>query len=103
MRFPGQVRTFDRAIPLRVRLTLEKAEGSVVDAGVTVEFVTPEPQPVLVVCNAQGFEEEADDLTRTIEGRHDDPAARNNRGSAYFYLGGAENARRALADHAGFR
>ncbi len=66
VRFPGQVRTFDRAIPLRVRLTLEKAEGSVVDAGVTVEFVTPEPQPVLVVCNAEGFDEETGDLTRTI-------------------------------------
>lgn len=66
VRFPGQVRTFDRDIPLRVRLTLERAEGSVVDAGVAVEFVTPEPQPVLVVCNAEGFSEESDDLTRTI-------------------------------------
>ncbi len=55
VRFPGQVRTFDRAIPLWVRLTLEKAQSSVVDAGVAVEFVTPEPQQVLVVCNAEGF------------------------------------------------
>ncbi len=66
VRFPGQVRTFDRAIPLRVRLTLEKAEGSVVDANVAVEFITPEPQPVLVVCNAEGFDEETGDLTRTL-------------------------------------
>lgn len=55
VRFPGQVRTFDRAIPLWVRLTLEKAQGSVVDAGVAIEFVTPEPQQVLIVCNAEGF------------------------------------------------
>jgi hypothetical protein len=66
VRFPGQVSTFDRAIPLRVRLTLDKAEGTVVDAGVSIEFVTPEPQPVLVVCNAEGFVEETGDPTRTI-------------------------------------
>jgi len=66
VRFPGQVRTFDRAIPLRVRLTLQKAEGSVVDATASFEFITPEPLPVLVVCNAEGFVEETNDLTRTI-------------------------------------
>jgi hypothetical protein len=69
VRFPGQVSTFDRAIPLRVRLTLEKAEGTVVDAGVSIEFVTPEPQPVLVVCNAEGFIVDTQDTinaTRTI-------------------------------------
>lgn len=77
VRFPGQVRTFDRAIPLRVRLTLEKAEGTAVDAGVSVEFVTPEPQPVQVICNAEGFVEETGDLTRTIlvyQGRDSQPA-----------------------------
>ncbi len=66
VRFPGQVRTFDRAIPLWVRLTLQKAEGSVVDATASFEFITPEPLPVLVVCNAEGFVEETNDLTRTI-------------------------------------
>ena len=66
VRFPGQVSTFDRAIPLRVRLTLEKTEGTVVDADVSVEFMTPDPQPVLVVCNAEGFVEDTGDLTRTI-------------------------------------
>jgi len=77
VRFPGQVSTFDRAIPLRVRLTLEKAAGTVVDAGVSVEFVTPEPQPVQVICNAEGFVEETGDLTRTIlvyQGRDSQPA-----------------------------
>jgi hypothetical protein len=55
VRFPGQVRTFDSQLPLWVRLTLEKSEATVVDAGMAIEFVTPEPQQVLIVCNAEGF------------------------------------------------
>jgi len=55
VRFPGQVGTFDRQRPLWVRLTLEKSEATVVDAGLAIEFVTPEPQQVLIVCNAEGF------------------------------------------------
>ena len=69
VRFPGQVRTFDQSLPLRVRLTLEKSEATTVDAGVAIEFVTPEPQQVLIVCNAEGFiVDSADtaDATRTI-------------------------------------
>ncbi len=70
MRFPGrQVSTFDQDIPLRVRLALEKSESSVVDETVAIEFTTPEPQQVLVVCNAEGFiVDSADtvDTTRTI-------------------------------------
>jgi hypothetical protein len=69
VRFPSQVSAFDREIPLRVRLTLEKATGTVVDAPVSVEFVTPEPQQVLVVCNAEGFIVDTKDTvntTRTI-------------------------------------
>jgi hypothetical protein len=55
VRFPGQVGTFDRQRPLWVRLTLEKSEATMVDAGLAIEFVTPEPQQVLIVCNAEGF------------------------------------------------
>ncbi len=70
VRFPSrQVSTFDQDIPLRVRLALEKSESSVVDELVPIEFVTPEPQQVLVVCNAEGFivdTKETADTTRTI-------------------------------------
>ena len=70
VRFPGrQVSTFDQDIPLRVRLALEKSDSSVVDETVAIEFTTPEPQQVLVVCNAEGFiVDSADtvDTTRTI-------------------------------------
>ncbi len=69
VRFPGQVRTFDRAIPLWVRLTLESALGSMVDADVSIEYVTPDPQQVLIVCNAEGFivdTKDTVDASRTI-------------------------------------
>ncbi|HSN77271.1 MAG TPA: hypothetical protein VL334_19545, partial [Anaerolineae bacterium] len=69
VRFPGQVSTFDQNIPLRVRLALEKSESSVVDETVAIEFSTPDPQQVLVVCNAEGFivdSEDTADTTRTI-------------------------------------
>jgi hypothetical protein len=70
VRFPGrQVSTFDQDIPLRVRLALEKSESSVADGTVAIEFVTPDPQQVLVVCNAEGFivdTKETTDTTRTI-------------------------------------
>lgn len=69
VRFPGQVSTFDQNIPLRVRLALEKSDSSVVDETVSIEFITPDPQQVLVVCNAEGFiVDGADtvDTTRTI-------------------------------------
>lgn len=69
VRFPGQVSTFDQDIPLRVRLALEKSESSVVDETVAIEFATPDPQQVLVVCNAEGFivdSKDTADTTRTI-------------------------------------
>lgn len=70
VRFPGrQVSTFDQDIPLRVRLALEKSDSSVVDETVAIEFTTPEPQQVLVVCNAEGFivdGVDTVDTTRTI-------------------------------------
>ncbi len=69
VRFPGQVSTFDHDLPLRVRLTLEKSAASVVDETFSLEYLTPEPKQVLVVCNAEGFiidsDDEADN-TRTI-------------------------------------
>lgn len=69
VRFPRQVSTFERDVPLRVRLTLEKSAASVTDERVPIEFVTPEPQQVLVVCNAEGFIVDTQDTvnaTRTI-------------------------------------
>ncbi len=69
VRFHRQVSTFEHDIPLRVRLALNKSASSVVDETVAIEFITPDPQQVLVVCNAEGFivdDQDTKDSTRTI-------------------------------------
>lgn len=62
VRFPKQVSTFERNIPLRVRLTLEKSTASAVDETMSFVYRTPEPKLVLVVCNAEGFTVDKVDL-----------------------------------------
>ncbi|MEZ4771311.1 MAG: CHAT domain-containing protein [Caldilineales bacterium] len=76
VRFPEQVSTFDRAVPLMVRLTVEKPKESRVVEGVDVEFEREE-EIITVVCFAEDFEEAYNDLTRTItvvKGRDSQPA-----------------------------
>lgn len=65
VRFPRQVSIFDEAVPLWVRLAVDAQPASVTDTPVSITFSSPQPELVTVICRAEGFLLDNEDIPHT--------------------------------------